>query len=338
MHKLATSQSSSRAARSRRPAPMAGAPAVPAQLRELVSFLLILFGRERRGSLIGVRYRDPRRAQIMRHRWHSTRQPADAARDILALGQLTDTYVGIAPRQHPDGGKAAITHAWTLWVDCDTPQAAGALMEFTPAPSIVIRSGTATNCHAYWPLTRPVAVAELERGNQALARELGGCTSAVMNAAAILRPPGTRNFKHRPARPVVLERLQRQVLDPDDLLARLPAIPPAPERTEPPAGRDEDPLLRIAPRDYILALTGQTPNRAGKITCPFHKDDTPSLHAYPTAAEGWYCYGCRHGGSVYDLAALLWGTSPRRADFVRLRDRLHRLMIGGPWPRDLARK
>ena len=25
------------------------------------------------------------------------------------------------PRQHRDGGKAAIAHAWTLWVDCDTP-------------------------------------------------------------------------------------------------------------------------------------------------------------------------------------------------------------------------
>ncbi len=332
------SQSPGRAAPRRRITPAVGVASDPAQLRQLVSFLLILFGRERRGALINVRYRDPKRPQIMRHRWHDTHQPARAARDILALGQLTDTYIGIAPRQHPDGGKAAITHAWTLWVDCDTPQAAAALKKFTPAPTIIIRSGTATNCHAYWPLTRPLAVAELERGNRALARELGGCTSAVMNAATILRPPGTLNFKHRPASPVVLERLQRQLLDPDELLARLPELPPAPERPDPAAGRGEDPLLRIAPREYIRVLTGQTPDRAGKITCPFHEDDTPSLHAYPAAAEGWYCYGCRRGGSVYDLAALLWGVSPRRADFVRLRDRLHRLLIGGPWPQDLARR
>ena len=323
-----------RARRRRRTTPVVSAAADPAQLRQLVSFLLVLFGRERRGALINVRYRDPERPEIMRHGWHDTHQPADAARDILALGRLTDTYIGVAPRQHRDGGKAAIAHAWALWVDCDTPQAAAAMKEFTPAPSIVIRSGSATNCHAYWPLTRPVAVAELERGNQALARELGGCTSAVMNAAAILRPPGTHNFKRRPASPVVLERLRRQLLDADELLARLPMLPPTPERPEPPAGREEDPLLRVAPRDYVRVLTGQTPNRAGKTICPFHEDDTPSLHAYPTGQGGWYCYGCRRGGSVYDLAALLWGVGARRGDFVRLRDRLHHLLMGGPWSND----
>ena len=85
-------------------------------------------------------------------------------------------------------------------------------------------------------------------------------------------------------------------------------------------------------------LTGQTPNRAGKISCPFHEDDTPSLHVYPTPRRGWYCYGCGRGGSVYDLAALLCGVTPRGTEFVELRDRLHRLLIGGPWPDHSQRK
>jgi hypothetical protein len=49
--------------------------------------------------------------------------------------------------------------------------------------------------HAYWPLRHPLAVDELEDANRRLAYALGADVGAVTNAAAILRPPGTLNFK-----------------------------------------------------------------------------------------------------------------------------------------------
>jgi hypothetical protein len=58
------------------------------------------------------------------------------------------------------------------------------------------------------------------------------------------------------------------------------------------------------------------------VSCPFHTDATPSLHVYPEPGRGWYCYGCGRGGSVYDLAALLWSISPSGRGFIELRQRL----------------
>jgi hypothetical protein len=80
--------------------------------------------------------------------------------------------------------------------------------------------------------------------------------------------------------------------------------------------------LALAPRDYVERLLGQPVGRSGKVRCPFHTDGTPSLHVYPEPGRGWYCYGCGRGGSVYDLAALLWQTPPRGQGFTELRQRL----------------
>ena len=89
-----------------------------------------------------------------------------------------------------------------------------------------------------------------------------------------------------------------------------------------------DPLLALAPRDYVERLLGQAVGRSGKVLCPFHADGTPSLHVYPEPGRGWYCYGCGRGGSVYDLAALLWGhTGTRGSEFVALRDELRELLL-----------
>lgn len=46
---------------------------------------------------------------------------------------------------------------------------------------------------------------------------------------------------------------------------------------------------------------GYTPNRAGFIRCPFHSDGTASLKIYQNG-KGWYCFGCKRGGSVIDFA------------------------------------
>ena len=62
--------------------------------------------------------------------------------------------------------------------------------------------------------------------------------------------------------------------------------------------------------------------RHGKVRCPFHTDGTPSLHVYLTPEQGWYRFGCRRGGTIFDLAAEMWGMDTRGPDFLRVRRRL----------------
>jgi hypothetical protein len=143
----------------------------------------------------------------------------------------------------------------------------------------------------------------------------------------------TRSFKHRPPTPVIAERLQPwRRLNATRLLDRL-ANPPAPcpvASAETSVIDDGDPLRRISPAVYVQMLTGLAPGRDGKVSCPFHgAGRTPSLHVYSDPADGWYCYGCQRGGSIYDLGAELFGLSTRGRDLVELRRRLHEAL--GEW-------
>ena len=307
------------------------------ETRDLQRYLTALFGRETPGALVDVRwrYRGGMSQRFLPH--HDT---YSAARAILRLGLRSDVYVGVAPRRARAGGKDAIERLWALWVDLDQPDAAAALERLPVAPSIVIASGTAGHLHAYWSLSRPVGVAAAERANRRLAAELGGDTGAVTNAATILRPCGTHSFKTRPPTPVVLERLDGTLTtlqEVTDGIAADPSPPtPAPRRSRPPVaggGAGVDPLRALAPALYVGVLTGETVGRSRKVSCPFHEDRTPSLHAYEHPGDGWYCFGCqRHGHSVYDLASQMWNLDTRGASFLELRGRLYDLFLPGQTP------
>ncbi len=73
---------------------------------------------------------------------------------------------------------------------------------------------------------------------------------------------------------------------------------------------------------YVGDLLRSQPGRNRKVSCPFHDDEQPSLHVYPTGERGWCCFSCRRGGTIYDLAAGLWGLQTRGIDFHELRSRL----------------
>src|SRR4051794_18063438 len=230
-------------------------------------------------------------------------------------------------RRH--GGRAPVARAFALWADCDGEPAVSALEEFEPAPAIVIASGTGGNCHAYWPLRGPIQADDLEQANRRLAHALGA-DPASADAARILRVPGTLSHKHDP--PTRVDALQ---LDPGvrvnaaDVVGGLPD-PPAPARAvftpAAAAARGDDPLLAIAPDVYVGRLLGVDVPRHRKVPCPFHEDRHASLHVYATPERGWYCFGaCRRGGTIYDLAAPLYGYAARGDDFLRLRAELRRL-------------
>jgi hypothetical protein len=86
-------------------------------------------------------------------------------------------------------------------------------------------------------------------------------------------------------------------------------------------------LEAVPPASYVRALTGLEVDAHGKVRCPLHRDHTPSLHVYATAGEGWFCFGCRRGGSIYDLAAALWKRPVRGRGFLDLRDDLLELLF-----------
>src|SRR5829696_860488 len=288
-------------------------------------FLAALAGSADDRELLELRYRLDDGLRLGQVFERPTRLRGLATRAV-ALGRRTDVYAGCAPRTRRHGGRE---RAFVLWADCDGEHAIEALRSFEPAPSIVIASGTGNNCHAYWPLTEPLPRDEIERANRRLAHALAA-DPASADAARILRVPGTLSHKHDPPSPVDALRL-----DPDrrihagDVVAGLPD-PPAPARTPftpaPAQVCGHDPLLAIAPDVYVRRLLGVEVPRHRKVRCPFHEDRHASLHVYEKAERGWYCFGaCRRGGTIYDLAAPLYGYSARGEDFLRLRTELCRM-------------
>ena len=292
---------------------------------ELVRYLALLAGREPAGGLLEIRYR-PGENQRMRQRWHHIAHPAGAAREILTLAEHTDVYVGVAPRRHRHGGRAAIQRAWVLWADLDHPNRDGFTTRLPVAPGVIIRSGSAGHRHLYWPLTQPLTVSQVEHANRILATALHADTGAVVNAATILRPPGTRNFKRAQPTAVTLERFEPRVHTAEQILEGLPAAAPTLQGTRPPRGATFDPLLAIEPARYVQLLTGLQVPQSRKVSCPFHPDRSPSLHVYPDPTQGWACFGCGRGGTIYDLAGELWQLHTRGPEFLQLRNRLHDLL------------
>jgi len=126
------------------------------------------------------------------------------------LGQGADCFVGVAPRTCRRGSADAILRVWCLWADCDGAESLARLAAFRPLPAVVVRSGSEDSAHAYWPLRMGVAPGWAQRANRRLALALGADRNAT-DAARIMRPAGTLNFKHDPPRPVTCTRLEVDV-------------------------------------------------------------------------------------------------------------------------------
>jgi hypothetical protein len=219
-----------------------------------------------------------------------------------------------------------------LWVDCDAKDGVPAperLREFRPPPHILVASGGGH--HGYWLLREPVDdPGRLREANRLLAEALGGDQQAA-DAARILRPPGTLNFKTEYGRPRPVE-LVRFDAHPryraEEIIGRPPRRRCVRKRGVTPlrARRAADRLQRIPPALYFRELAGVEPDRGGKACCPLpdHDDPDPSCHVYEAPAQGWYCYGCGRGGDIYELAGALWGFRREGREFVELRDLLEK--------------
>lgn len=287
----------------------------------LVAYLATLAGPEgEREGYLELRHR--RRGGAMRQRFFDALIPHGAGVTARVLSASGDVFVGCAPRTRRNGAKDAIDRAWVLWADCDSDDAIDRLAAVDPQPTMLVRSGR--GLHAYFALDAPLDPHALEQANRRLAYALGA-DAACADAARVLRPPLTLNYKYDPPAPVRIVGFTGSRLAARAVVGALPD-PALPTRVGHGQSKrdDPDPLLQIDPAVYVAALTGQRVGRDRKVLCPFHPDQTPSLHAYADPADGWFCFGrCRRGGSIYDLAAPLLGYDTRGADFVALKAELH---------------
>src|SRR5581483_3235654 len=170
-------------------------PPAPIGAQALDGYLRMLAGQAPGARLLEIRfalrYRDMGRLFIAAH------SAPGASRLIRRLAARTDVYVGVCLRTRRAGGRDAIDRSHLAFVKIDTPDALDRLRAFRHPPSMIVSSGTAGHAHAYYTLSAPVAVPELERANRRLAHGLGGDLVSV-DAARILRPPSTWNYKHSP--------------------------------------------------------------------------------------------------------------------------------------------
>ena len=241
---------------------------------ELDGYLRILAGANPAGRLIEIR------SAAADSGMHQTFTPATrtdlAARKITRLASSTDVYVGVLLRRRRAGGRDACERSHLVFVEIYRPDALQRLEQYRYPPSVVIASGgNPGHAHAYWQLQQAVDLDELEQANRRLADHLDG-DLACIDAARILRPPTSMNWKHTPPTPVellVLEPARRYQLD--ELTAGL--TDPSPHRrstastSRAATNQLDQQLLAIPAVTYVPALTGRQPNRASKICCPFHE-------------------------------------------------------------------
>lgn len=206
-------------------------PGIP-QADALRMQLAAIAGNEPATSLFEIR---SKRIRGMAQMFIPVRELHRAATAILNGGQLADVYVSAAPRARENGTAEAIERVWCSWVDADSPEAVARLRKFQPWPSIVIRSsGTDNRMHAWWPLKESVSPAHAVQANRRLALALSADRAAT-DAARIMRPIGSLNHKHNPARPVKCVRLELDVFSVREIVHGLPDDPayaprPAPAR------------------------------------------------------------------------------------------------------------
>jgi hypothetical protein len=286
----------------------------------LLAYLKALYTRAPEDAFIELRFRT---TTSMQQRFYPAAAWDRISRGILTWSWHTDVYIGVLARTRCGGRRTdVVPEGQVVWIDCDNDASVHALSRFVPPPSVVVRSGTGANRHAYWSLSESLSLDDIEDINRRLAAAIGGDTSST-DASWILRPPLSLNHKHEPPTRVSLERCHAELcVSVDDLLVDVPtlSVVTGPARQLRTGG--DDSLLEIAPPVYIEALIGIRVPSHHKIACPFHPDRTPSLHVYDEPERGWMCYGCRRGGTIYDFAAQLWGLPTRGRDFADLRTRL----------------
>jgi hypothetical protein len=296
-------------------------------------YLRVLHG-DRDNGLIEVAYaqRPPGGKPIWESRSKPERYPhITDIKQIAALvadGRTANKEVclGAVLRTEPHGTRQAAGDSHLLWLDIDKPGELHRLWAWHSPPHLIVSSGRGV--HAFWRLAQalpahPLQREYVERANLRLSYQLAGDIQ-VRHRNCLLRAPGSINNKNGNWCHVLFADLQRPPYEVRTLIGPLPEPPAeflgrptkrrAPARARPLATHlhDEDPARAITPRDYFRVLANRDPGEHKFIQCPnpAHKggeERTPSCEVFDTPQEGWHCWGCGAGGSIYDLAGVMLG-------------------------------
>lgn len=71
-------------------------------------------------------------------------------------------------------------------------------------------------------------------------------------------------------------------------------------------------ILESVSMEDIIDKYGLVKNQYGYISCPIHKEKTPSLKIYPNR-KGFYCFGCHTGGDAINFIMHYFGIGFRAA-------------------------
>jgi len=156
----------------------------------------------------------------------------DAVGGVEVLRDRGNLYVGAAPRSRRSGTASVVPDVHCLWADCDTEESVARLQGFEPPPSIIVRSGSNGNLHAWWQLSPPIPGAWAEVANARLAHYLGADTAAT-DRARVMRPVGSLNFKSSPPRSVECISLELPAYTAAKVVGGLPNPPQAEPRRAP---------------------------------------------------------------------------------------------------------
>jgi hypothetical protein len=296
-------------------------------------YLKVLHG-DRDTGLIEVAYarRQPGKKAILESRSKPERYPPVTATEsiveLVTKGRAAgkEVYLGAVPRIEPKGTLAAAGDSHLLWIDIDKPGELHRLRAWPFPPHLIVSSGRGV--HAFLRLARalparPFECEYIERANLRWSYQLAGDPQPRFRNC-LLRAPGSINHKDGSWCHVLFADLKRPPYDVRALVGALPEPPaeflgrptkrrvPSPARTFATDLHAEDPARRIAPRDYFRVLARRDPDNYRVIRCPnpAHKggeERTPSCEVFDTPQEGWHCWGCGAGGSIYDLAGVMLG-------------------------------
>lgn len=178
---------------------------------------------------------------------------------FLAGHKGWDCYFAVATRDGAGGRKANIVSIPAVWCDVDfkdIPQgdADKRLADFPCPPTIIVQSGG--GYHLYWKLKEPAEpedIPEAESVMRSIAMVLGGDLKAT-DASRILRIPGTRNFKYRPPRAVVMSHCNGSTYNLFDIAEHLPHVERKPKPTYQPTTKVPHPPLENIMRCKFMRM------------------------------------------------------------------------------------